>query len=309
MWSRLHAIRTGLDRWLPALVVLTAAAGLAAPAPGRFLDTHAGIPLLLAVLVLTAGTSVDPAGLGRLRATLPAVVLTAALSTLALPVLAWLAGRLVTDPALREGILAIGVAPAEVATLALAALAGTDTALTSLLLIISTAGTVALAGPVLSLLAGAHAGIGSLGLMGTLALVVALPLALGIAARARWPATTFVHTAGPMIGTLALLVLVYLVAAQIPDTTAYLPVIPALLAYLAASAALGWVLAHLVARWRRHAVLLPIAMRDFAVAAGIADTAFGHTAAAPLGAYGILVLLFGSLISHHQAQGSTRSST
>ena len=42
-------------------------------------------------------------------------------------------------------------------------------------------------------------------------------------------------------------------------------------------------------------MLLPAAMRDFAVAAGIAAAAFGPAAAAPLGAYGVLVLLAGSL--------------
>jgi len=36
-------------------------------------------------------------------------------------------------------------------------------------------------------------------------------------------------------------------------------------------------------------------MRDFAVAAGIATAAFGPPAAAPLGIYGVLVLLAGAL--------------
>jgi predicted Na+-dependent transporter len=45
---------------------------------------------------------------------------------------------------------------------------------------------------------------------------------------------------------------------------------------------------------RRTAIVLPTAMRDFAVAAGIATSAFGAAAAAPLGIYGILVLIFGS---------------
>jgi hypothetical protein len=38
-------------------------------------------------------------------------------------------------------------------------------------------------------------------------------------------------------------------------------------------------------------------MRDFAVAAGIAAAAFGPAAAAPLGAYGVLVLLAGSAVT------------
>jgi len=36
-------------------------------------------------------------------------------------------------------------------------------------------------------------------------------------------------------------------------------------------------------------------MRDFAVASGIAASAFGAAAAAPLGIYGVLVLIFGTV--------------
>jgi hypothetical protein len=39
-------------------------------------------------------------------------------------------------------------------------------------------------------------------------------------------------------------------------------------------------------------------MRDFAVAAGIAASAFGAAAAAPLGIYGLLVLIFGSAAAY-----------
>ena len=37
-------------------------------------------------------------------------------------------------------------------------------------------------------------------------------------------------------------------------------------------------------------------MRDFAIAAGLAATAFGPAAAAPLGLYGVLVLIWGSAV-------------
>ncbi|MGH3493998.1 MAG: hypothetical protein ACRDRL_06345 [Sciscionella sp.] len=293
--GHLSAATGVLDRWLLAFVLAAAAVGLAASGPGRFLDTHAGIPVVLAVLVLTAGATVESSGLRRMRGSLAPIAVITVVSTLALPALAWLAGRIVIAPALRDGVLAAGVAPAEVASLALAARAATDTALAATLLITSTAATVALAGPELSLLADASTSVDTAGLVTTLTLVVALPLAVGIATRARWPNANAVRVAAPPLGNLALLVLVYLVAAQIPHTTTYLPVIPALLAYLAGAAGLGWALARLVKPAQRRSVLLPIAMRDFAVAAGIADTAFGHAAAAPLGVYGILVLLFGAL--------------
>jgi ACR3 family arsenite efflux pump ArsB len=294
-----------LEHRLLVFVLAAAAVGLAVQGPGRFADSHAGTLVALAVLVLAAGISVQADGLRGLGGALGRIMLIAAVSTVALPALAWLAGRLVADPVLRDGVLAAGLAPAEVASVGLAALAGTDTALAALLLIISAAATVALAGPLLSLLAGTTASAGSAGLLATLALVVALPLAAGIVARARWPHAAPLRTAAPMAGNVALLVLIYLVAAQIPHSTAYLPVIPALLAFLAGSALLGWILARLVSPDRRPAVLLPIAMRDFAIAAGIADTAFSHRAAAPLGAYGILVLLFGTIASRRATAPAT----
>ena len=105
-----------------------------------------------------------------------------AVSTVALPVLAWLASRLVSGVALRGGILSAGLAPAEVASVALTGLAGGEAALAAGLLAASTAVTVLLAGPILSI-AGAHSSASQLGLLSTLALVVALPLFAGSALR------------------------------------------------------------------------------------------------------------------------------
>jgi len=246
------------------------------------------------VLVATVGLSVDRATLRGLRGAARPVLLILTVSTLLLPALAWAASRLVTDPALRDGVLAAGVAPAEVASVSLTALAGADAAVAAALLIGSTVATVVLAGPVLALLAGA-ATTSPPGLIATLALVIALPLGLGLAARARWPHARGLHTTSPLIATAALLVLVYLVAAHIPVSSAYLPVVPALLGFLAGSALLGALLSRGLPPPQRLGVLLPVGMRDFAVAAGIADIAFGPTAATPLGLYGVLVLLFGAL--------------
>ena len=41
-------------------------------------------------------------------------------------------------------------------------------------------------------------------------------------------------------------------------------------------------------------LLLTTSMRDFAIAAGLAAAAFGTAAAAPLGLYGVLVLVWGT---------------
>jgi hypothetical protein len=97
-----------------------------------------------------------------------------------------------------------------------------------------------------------------------------------------------------LVTVLALLLLLWQVASQIRLDSAYVTVIVALVGYVAGSAALGWVLALRAPAGQATAVLLPVALRDFAVAAGIATAAFGPAAAAPLGAYGVLVLLVGS---------------
>src|SRR5262249_19167043 len=123
--------------------------------------------------------------------------------------------------------------------------------------------------------------------------VIALPLAAGMALRTVWsPQDDAVIR---LVTVLALLLLLWQVASQIRLDSAYVAVIAALVIYVAGSAALGWVLALRAPAGQATAVLLPVGLRGVAVAAGIATAAFGPAAAAPLGAYGVLVLLFGSL--------------
>jgi BASS family bile acid:Na+ symporter len=211
-----------------------------------------------------------------------------------LPALAWLASQLVKGPVLRGGVLAAGVAPAEVASVALTGLAGGEVALSAGLLVASTLLTVLLAGPILSLL-GAHSSTSQFGLLSTLALVVALPLVAGSATRTLDPFGGREQSLLRILGTVSLLVLLWEVASQLRLKAADTRVIAALLLYLAGGAVLGWLLAIGVSPQRRTAIVLPTAMRDFAVAAGIAASAFGAAAAAPLGIYGILVLVFGTV--------------
>jgi predicted Na+-dependent transporter len=232
--------------------------------------------------------------IGALRAASRRLVLVLVVTTVTLPALAWLASQLVTGPALRGGVLAAGVAPTEVASVALTALAGGEAALAAGLLVASTVLTVLLAGPILTI-AGAHSSASQLGLLATLALVVALPLLAGSAVRTLDPFTGREQPLLRTLGTVSLLVLLWEVASQLHLQASDTHVVAALVVYLAGSAVIGWLLAIGVPSERRTAIVLPTAMRDFAVAAGIATSAFGAAAAAPLGIYGILVLVFGTV--------------
>jgi len=284
------------ERFLLPLVLVVAAAGVALPGWGRVASAHDGIDAALAVLVFGTGLALRVADLAAVRTGWRRVALALAVSTAALPALAWAASRLISDPVLRAGMLTAGVAPAEVATVALCVIAGGDAAVCAVILAASTLVTVLAAGPVLAL-AGAAARVPAGALLSTLALVVALPLAAGIGLRARW-------TPGPRAGAAvrlgtvgALLVLLWQVASQIRLAADYLSVIAALAVFLAGSALLGGLLSVRLPAGRGVAVLLPVTMRDFAVAAGIAATAFGPAAAAPLGVYGVFVLVAGAVIA------------
>jgi len=282
------------ERFLLVLVLVVAAVGVAVPSPGRALA--GGIDAALAVLVFATGLSLRLADLAAVRLAWRRIAVVLLVSTAALPVLAWAASQLIGDPVLRSGMQTVGVAPAEVATVALCVIAGGDAAVCAALLVASTLITVVAAGPILSLL-GASVIVSPAGLLGHLAVIIALPLAAGVALRAAWSPGPALDAAVRLVTVLALLLLLWQVASQIRLDSAYTRVIVALVGYVAGSAALGRVLALRAPAGQATAVLLPVAMRDFAVAAGIASAAFGPAAAAPLGAYGVLVLLAGSVVA------------
>ena len=253
--------------------------------------------ITLAVLVFCTGSSVTFADINSMRGASRRMVLVLAATTAILPLLAWLASRLVSEPALRGGVLAAGVAPVEVASVALTGLAGGEVVVAAGLLITSTLLTVFLAGPILRLL-GAHSEMSQVGLLSTLAFAVALPLIAGCAMRTLDP---FGGRERPLVGILgiaSLLMLLWEVASELQLQASDGLIAAALLAYLAGAGVLGWLLALGMPSQRRTAVILPTAMRDFAVAAGIAASAFGIAAAAPLGIYGVMVLVFGAIAVH-----------
>jgi predicted Na+-dependent transporter len=298
-----------LDRFLLLLVVISAAAGVAFPHPGRHADAGGAILDTLAILVFCTGASMTFSDMAGIRAAGRRLVLVLAVTTVTLPALAWLASRLVTGPVLRGGVLAAGVAPAEVASVALTGLAGGEAALAAGLLVASTVLTVLFAGPLLGVL-GANSSASQLGLLSTLALVVALPLVAGSAVRTIDPLNGREQPVVRVLGTVSLLVLLWEVASELRLRASDTRVVIALAAYLTGGALLGWLLAIRAGPRQRTAIVLPTAMRDFAVAAGIATSAFGAAAAAPLGIYGILVLVFGTVAVYAaRRRGETENAT
>jgi BASS family bile acid:Na+ symporter len=276
-----------------AAVLVAAAVGLSVQRPLAWLAARQGINVLLAVLVFATAVTVEPAALRRVARAWRSLLAALAVGVTVLPALAWAASRVVPVGPLRDGVLAVGLAPCEIASVATTAMAGGEAAVAAGVLIGSTVAAVAVAGPILALEAG-HAGFSPGGIVVNLALVVALPLAAGLALRASVPATARAERAASSTAVVAVAALVALIAAEVHLSASYASVAGALAVFLFGSALVGWLLGRRAPRQVASALLLTTSMRDFAIAAALATAAFGPSAAAPLGLYGILVLIWGT---------------
>jgi predicted Na+-dependent transporter len=282
-----------------AAVLVAAVIGLCVQPPLAWLAGHQGINVLLVILVLATAVTIDPQALRRLAQAWPHILMAVLVGVTVLPALSWVVAHLVPAGPLRDGVLVTGLAPCEIASVATTGLAGGEAAVAAGVLIGSTLASVILAGPILTLEAG-HAGFSPGGVIENLAIVVALPLAVGIALRswvpptARVLATEEAEATAARTALAAVAVLVALVASEVHLAVSYLAVAAALLFFLAATAVIGRALGARSAKPTGSALLLTTSMRDFAIAAALATAAFGPAAAAPLGLYGIAVLIWGT---------------
>lgn len=289
--SRVRVLVSGY----PELLAVLAAAilGLSVRPPLAWAADHRGISILLAVLVFATAVTIEPAALRRLTSAWRPLLAALAAGIIVLPALSWAVSRIVAAGPLRDGVMTVGLAPCEIASVATTAMAAGEAALSAGVLIGSTLITIVASGPVLALESG-HAGVHPGRIIASLALVVALPLFAGIALRARTTLTARAERAANATAVAAVSALVALIAAEVQLSARYSVVALALVAFLAGSALTGWLLGAGSRRPAGVAVLLTTSMRDFAVAAGLATAAFGTAAAAPLGLYGIFVLVWGT---------------
>jgi bile acid:Na+ symporter, BASS family len=277
-------------RALTPLALLAAALGLVLPSPAL----AARSDLLLALLVLATALGISFADLARLREHVRAVVI---LSLAPLPVLvgaAWLLGRPFA-PLVRDGLLAVGLSSAEVASVGLVALAGADATI-ALGVVTGSLVLAALVGPVaIGWLSASAVHVSSTHLLARFALVVLVPLLVGVAARSRGRLTTrlaAVDAEREGVAALTVAVLVYAALSGTHGAHHLGAALLASLAFLIVCACLAQLWRRLDAR-RTSAVpgAFTIAMRDFAVAAALATQAFGTAAGVVPGVYGVVMLV------------------
>lgn len=283
------------------LVVGVAAFSQAVPEPARVVLDHRGLDACLAALVLVTALTIPLSRVTALRHQSRRLLAALATSTLVLPALSWAVARMVSAASLRRGVTVVGVAPAEIASVAATSLAGGEAGVAAVLLVATTLVTITGAGLALRALGGASH-LDAAGLLGHLALIVGAPLLVGLIVRARVAAVPRFEERLTRISLALVTVLVWLVASQVRLSSAYFGVAGALALFLAGSAVIGLALGWRATAPVATAVLLSTSMRDFAIAAGIAVAAFGVSASAPLALYGVLVLVWGLIVA---ARGRT----
>ena len=200
-------LRRGLVRAGDRLLVLAGLATvLALLVPSHVLARRSD--LVLAVLVLFTALGIAPAQLASLTAHKRVLGVLVAAPFVALVPLAWLISRLFSG-AVRDGVLALGVSSTEVAAVGLVALAG-GSAVLALGALAGSLVVAALLGPVLlGLLAGGATDVAVGALVVRFALVVLLPLAVGLAARTVHPRLERAGESSRAWATLAVVLLVY----------------------------------------------------------------------------------------------------
>jgi sodium/bile acid cotransporter family protein DUF4137 len=290
-------LRRSLNRatdWLLALA--GGAALLALLAPSQALAARSD--LILAALVIFTALGIAPAQLAGLteRAAAPLATLVVAPFVVLVP-LAWAISRLFSGP-VRDGTLALGMASTEVAAVGLVALAG-GSAVLALGALTGSLVASALAAPVLlGWLAGGAADVAVGALIGRFALVVLLPLAVGLLARAALPRLERAEGELNGLATIAVVVLVYGAMSGAQGGGDLLSALAASAMFLAAGAVPAAAWAAVAPSVLRTTGALVIELRDFAVAAVLAAQAFSPAAATVAGVYGVLMLLLGAAAAH-----------
>jgi BASS family bile acid:Na+ symporter len=280
-------------RALTPLALLATALAIVAPSAALARRSD----LLLALLVIATALGISARELAALRAHGAAIAVLSIVPLIVLALVAWVVGR-PFDTDVRDGLLAVGLSSSEVASVGLVALAGADAtialgAVTGSLILSALIGPAAI-----GVLAG-HAGHGGTGaLLGRFALVVILPLAVGVAIRSTPTARGWLAARDRERDGVAAITVAVLVYAALSGTSGAHGLGGALIAsiiFLAVAGALG-------EGWRRAVGgragvpgALTIAMRDFAVAAALASQAFGSAAGVVPGVYGVVMLLGGSV--------------
>ncbi|QIO21239.1 bile acid:sodium symporter family protein [Haloarcula sp. JP-L23] len=278
-----------VEDYLLGWVLLAVAVGVLVPEVA--VVTRAATPIL-AVMVGSVSLTLSA---DRFRAIDPRPLTATLLAHLAMPVLAYGLARVFSlSPALTVGFVLLGAVTPELVTPTMTELAGGNTALSSVVLVVAGVGSTVVVPVATGLFAGGVT-VETWPIVEQLLVAVVGPMALAIAVRARYPARVAAHEGGyPAVSAVMVVLIIGGVtganaALLRSDYAAVALVGVGALALNGAGYGLGWLVTTGSDRPVRIAGALSVGMRDFAVAAALVVTAgFPPDAALPAVVFGVV---------------------
>lgn len=291
--SRAARLTGPLHDRLVLYAITAAALGLLLPdLAGRL---SAGVPYMLAGQVLGVSLTLTAGQMGRaLRRPLPLLVALAAQWTV-LPLIGVALLHLSADPAVGQGLLIVAVSPAEITSALVAVLAAGSGSAAIACMAGSLCAGIVLTPLWVSTVLGPGAHVDQAALILELALAVAVPLVVGIGLGTVLRSAPRLRPRALDLSALCV-VLVVFVSAGSARSLVLSPALGACLAGCAALLAAGAALGLLVARpWRgephlRRALVFPVGMREFGVAAAVA-LSVSPRAVGVTGVYGAMLMV------------------
>lgn len=294
-----------VEDYLLGWVLLSVAVGVLVPSVA--VVTRAATPIL-AVMVGSVSLTLSVA---RIRTIEGRALATTLAAHLAMPLVALAVATVLSlGPALTVGFVLLGAVTPELVTPTMTELAGGNTALSSVVLVVAGVGSVAVVPAATRLLVGGVA-VDAWPIVEQLLVAVVGPMALAIAARARFPDRVARHEDRyPAVSAVMVVLVIGGVTAANADLLRGDPALIALVAVAAvalnaAGYALGWLSTAGTDRRTRIAGTLSVGMRDFAVAAALVVAAgYPRAAALPAVVFGVVEMATSAGLARHYSRNA-----
>jgi predicted Na+-dependent transporter len=286
-----------------AAVVLGLLMGLWTSTPGKVLQTYA--QLLTFLMILFISLTITPRQFALVARQPLAVLAGMLLNFVYMPLVCWVLARLMmNDSQLAVGIILVGVVPCAGMAAVWTALLKGDVPLGMAINALTMVLAPFLIPPLMTLLAGSTVAVHAWGMFQQLAIILLIPLAVGITAR--WLADRFLDPKPylPLMPALSALTAVLLMFAicnvNVPLIRERWSLVPSLLGAVILIFPLGFLIPHWLGRFafnweQRIAVTYSSGMKNLPIAVGLAFASFPKLVGLPVALAMILQMLTASL--------------
>lgn len=299
-----------------ATVVIGLGMGLWTTTPGQVLQEYS--TTLTFLMILFISLTITPRQFAAVARQPGAVAAGLALNFVYMPLLCWLLARLlVDDPQLATGIILVGVVPCAGMAAVWTALLKGDVPLGMAINALTMVLGPFLIPPMMVLLAGAGVKINPWLMFNQLALILLLPLVIGIGARwlldRRWQIKPYLPLLPALSALTAALLMFAICNVNMPLITARWSLVLSLLAAVGLIFPLGFLVPHWLGRFvfnweQRIAVTYSSGMKNLPIAVGLAFTSFQGLTGLPVALAMIFQMLTASIFYRYLNQQAKKGS-